>query len=199
MMMPVSVAMPKQAMKPTHTATLKSIGGALQPCMILGNRYMKNAPPDSYPTVFRPESPAKYALETNSGWADANNIKYGDKLIMLWKYEENLKAKEDMIKVASPKIGAEISSPLIIEGEARGNWFFEASFPVKITDSNGNELAVKPATANSDWMTTEFVPFSASLEFTPKETDIGFLILKKDNPSGFSENDDQIEIPIRFR
>ena len=45
MMMPVSVAMPKQAMKPTHTATLKSIGGADQPFMILGNRYMKNAPP----------------------------------------------------------------------------------------------------------------------------------------------------------
>ena len=37
--------MPKQAMKPTQTATLKSIGGADQPCMILGNRNMKNAPP----------------------------------------------------------------------------------------------------------------------------------------------------------
>ncbi len=63
-----------------------------------------------------------------------------------------------------------------------------------------NIFSDKPATANDNWMTTEFVPFSSSLEFTPpKETDIGFLILKKDNPSGLPENDDQIEIPIRFR
>ena len=47
MIMPVSVAMPKQAMKPTHTATLKSMGGVSQPFMIFGNRYMKKAPPAS--------------------------------------------------------------------------------------------------------------------------------------------------------
>ena len=39
------VAMPKQAMKPTQTATLKSMGGALHPWAILGNKYMKKAPP----------------------------------------------------------------------------------------------------------------------------------------------------------
>ncbi len=38
MMMPVSVAMPKQAMKPTQTATLKSIGGASQPLHDLGEQ-----------------------------------------------------------------------------------------------------------------------------------------------------------------
>ncbi len=160
----------------------------------------RNLVPESYPKSFGPNTQTQYVIETNSGWADSNNIKIGDMLIMPWKYEEKINAKEAIIKVNSPEIGAKISSPLAVDGEARGNWFFEASFPVKITDSNGNELAVKPATANDNWMTTEFVPFSASLEFTPpKETDIGFLILKKDNPSGFSENDDQIEIPIRFR
>ena len=44
--------------------------------------YMKNTPPDSYPTAFKPESRAKYVLETNSGWADTNNIKIGDTLII---------------------------------------------------------------------------------------------------------------------
>ena len=47
MMMPVSVAIPKQAMNPTQTATLKSSGGASQPFTIFGNRNRKNAPPAS--------------------------------------------------------------------------------------------------------------------------------------------------------
>ena len=54
-------------------------------------------------------------------------------------------------------------------------------------------------------MTEDFVPFSATLEFTSpypgKGQDFmkrGSLILKKDNPSGLPENDDALEIPIQF-
>jgi uncharacterized membrane protein (UPF0127 family) len=160
----------------------------------------KSAIPESYPKTFSSKEPAKYVIETNSGWCDQNNIKIGNTAVILYEYEAKIKAKENLIKAKNPNIGNVISSPLVIEGEARGNWFFEASFPVKIIDSNGNELAIKPATATSDWMTTEFVPFAVSLEFNPpKETDIGFLILKKDNPSGLPENEDEIQIPIRFR
>jgi uncharacterized membrane protein (UPF0127 family) len=162
----------------------------------------KSALPESYPKSFTSKEPAKYVIETSSGWCDKNNIKIGDATAILYEYETKIKAKEDLIKVKNPEIGETILSPLAVEGEARGNWFFEASFPVKLFDSNGNELAVKAATASNaaSWMTTEFVPFSVSLEFTPpKETDIGFLVLKKDNPSGLPEHDDEIQIPIRFR
>jgi len=48
-------------------------------------------------------------------------------------------------------------------------------------------------------MTTEFVPFKATLDFNPGTLTEGVLIFHKDNPSGLPENDDQFEIPIRFK
>jgi len=106
--------------------------------------------------------------------------------------------KSDLIRLSAPRPGATVTSPLTITGEARGNWYFEASFPVHITDANGNELGVVPAQAEGEWMTTEFVPFKARLVFSEPTTETGFLILKKDNPSGLPEHDDELKIPISF-
>jgi hypothetical protein len=111
----------------------------------------------------------------------------------------------DLIRVSSPKPGGQIASPLSITGEARGNWFFEASFPVTLTNWDGLIIAEHYATAQGEWMTTEFVPFEATLDFTKPpcmaNADYckrGFLILHKDNPSGLPENDAAIEIPVFF-
>ncbi len=106
----------------------------------------------------------------------------------------------DLIRIFSPLPNAEIQSPLVIRGEARGNWYFEASFPVKLYDANGKDVPLTPGyiMANGEWMTTEFVPFEASLKFTKPATATGTLVLMKDNPSGLPEHDAQIEIPVRF-
>ncbi len=104
----------------------------------------------------------------------------------------------DIIKVSSPVVGALVGSPLVVTGEARGNWYFEASFPVRLYDANGKELAVVPAQAQGEWMTTEFVPFSVTLTFEIPTTPTGTLVLEKDNPSGLPEFDDEISIPVRF-
>lgn len=93
----------------------------------------------------------------------------------------------------------EISSPLKITGEARG-WYFEGSFPVMLTDWDGRIIAQGVAIAKGEWMTTEFVPFEASLEFNkPEYKNNGFLILKKDNPSGLPQNDAAYEIPVKYK
>ena len=105
---------------------------------------------------------------------------------------------EDRIKVTKPLPNQVIENPLIIEGEARGTWFFEASFPVKLLDANGNVIASHFAQAQSDWMTENFVAFKAQIEFEKPSTDTGVLVLEKDNPSGLPENDAKIEIPVRF-
>lgn len=105
----------------------------------------------------------------------------------------------DLIRPATPKNNELIKSPLIVRGEARGTWFFEASFPVKLLDANGKEITVKPAQTKSDWMTSNFVPYEAVLEFRAPAMDTGFLVLKKDNPSGLPENDRELRIPVRFR
>ncbi|MEK7187874.1 MAG: Gmad2 immunoglobulin-like domain-containing protein [Patescibacteria group bacterium] len=111
---------------------------------------------------------------------------------------ENLK---NIIVVDNITEGQEISSPLVIRGKARGTWFFEASFPITITDWNGKIIAEHHAEAKSDWMTENFVPFEATVEFVPPAGNNlrGTLILQKDNPSGLPEHDAALEIPIAFK
>jgi len=106
--------------------------------------------------------------------------------------------KEDLIRVRIPKANQLIKSPLIIKGEARGVWYFEASFPIKLIDEVGNEVGHAIAQAQSDWMTEDFVPFEARLEFSNPTTKKGTLIFKKDNPSGLPEKDDELRVPVRF-
>lgn len=105
----------------------------------------------------------------------------------------------DMIEVQSPHINAEITSPLSVSGRARGTWFFEGSFPLVLVDWDGLIIAEGYATAQGEWMTEEFVPFTGTLEFEkPSYGKNGSLILRKDNPSGLPEHDAALEIPILF-
>ena len=106
--------------------------------------------------------------------------------------------KNNLIQVDTPVSGSVIKSPFTITGKARGFWFFEASFPLVLVDGNGKEILVSYATAEGDWMTEEFVPFSSTITFNTPTTATGTLILKKDNPSGEAVYDDSILIPVRF-
>jgi hypothetical protein len=109
--------------------------------------------------------------------------------------------KANLIRIDYPRPNQTITSPLVIKGQARGYWFFEASFPVVLTDWDGKIITQGIATAKNDWMTTEFVPYEATLTFTIDKniySNKGTLVLHKDNPSGLPENDDVLEIPIIF-
>ncbi len=105
---------------------------------------------------------------------------------------------KDLIEITRPASAALVESPLLIKGRARGTWFFEASFPIKLVDGNGNLLGSTIATAETDWMTTEFVPFTANLTFTLPSTTTGVLIFEKDNPSGLPEYAAEFRMPIRL-
>ncbi len=114
-------------------------------------------------------------------------------------------AKADLITLVTPVPNGIVESPLTIAGSARGNWFFEGSFPITLTNWDGLIIAEGIATADGEWMTTDFVPFRATLEFTspyPEGAEDfmkrGSLILQKDNPSGLPEHDNALEIPVRF-
>lgn len=112
--------------------------------------------------------------------------------------QEPIPPKHELIRVESPAPYTSVKSPLTVRGEARGFWFFEASFPVKLLDGNGKEIAVGIAQAQSEWMTKEFVPFIALLEFSSPKTEEGMLVLEKDNPSGLPEHADVFRFPVRF-
>lgn len=105
----------------------------------------------------------------------------------------------DSITVSNPLPNQVIRSPLQITGEARGTWFFEASFPVYLYDSEGKLIIQGAAQAQGEWMTEDFVPFSLTLEFDQPSVSDGELVLTRDNPSGLPENSAEIRIPVRFR
>jgi len=67
-----------------------------------------------------------------------------------------------------------------------------------IIDANGKELANGIARTEDNWMTENFVDFSATLTFVKPTTTKGTLLLKKDNPSGLAENEKTLEVPIIF-
>jgi hypothetical protein len=117
----------------------------------------------------------------------------------------HIESKSDRITLTGPAPGAVVINPFTISGQARGPWYFEASFPIFLTDWDGKIISQTVATAQGDWMTEDFVPFAAQLDFVnpykegdPDSMKRGTLILKKENASGLPEHDDALEIPVRF-
>jgi len=102
----------------------------------------------------------------------------------------------ERVKVTSPLSGASVGKNFTVTGEAPGNWYFEASFPVQVYDKDNNKLAGIPAQALSDWMTTGQVQFKADITLDGTYHGSATLVLLKDNPSGLPENDDSVSIPI---
>jgi len=107
--------------------------------------------------------------------------------------------KEDQIVLEHPLPGKVVTSPLRIQGRAKGYWYFEGDFPVLLTDWDGRIIAQGIAAAKGEWMSEDFVPFTSRLEFDPPSYgQRGTLILRKDNPSDDPALDNALEIPIRF-
>jgi len=102
----------------------------------------------------------------------------------------------DLIEVTSPLPGASVGKEFIVSGKARGAWFFEASFPIKLLDKNGAILAIFVAQATEEWMTTNFVPFNATITIPKSYTGPVTLLLEKDNPSGLPKHDASISFPL---
>ena len=104
----------------------------------------------------------------------------------------------DLVHVSSPRSGSRIQSPVTIEGVARGYWFFEGDFPIKVFDARGEELGIGIAQAAGEWMTEEFVSFQATVHFVKSDVKEGVIVLYKDNPSELRELDNELKIPVQF-
>jgi hypothetical protein len=110
--------------------------------------------------------------------------------------EPTTETASPMITVSTPLPNTKVTSPLHLTGSARGMWYFEASFPIRLVDANGNIIAQTHAEAQGEWMTENFVPFTSTLTWATSTGGAGTIIFMRDNPSGLPENDAQIEIPV---
>lgn len=102
------------------------------------------------------------------------------------------------VVLTSPKANTTVQKTFVVAGAAPGNWYFEATFPIKVIDRDGNVLLNTYATAQGDWMTTEQVTFTATVTIA-NYSGPATLVLLKDNPSGLPEHDDSVSIPITIQ
>jgi len=99
------------------------------------------------------------------------------------------------VNVTSPLADTRVTSPLIVEGTAPGDWYFEAQFPLQLRAADGALLAEAPARAQSDWMTEAPVPFRGELSFRVTHDTPATLILQEDMP-GEGATPREITIPV---
>lgn len=113
---------------------------------------------------------------------------------------ETGETSNENILVISPQPNEIVASPeILITGEASG-WYFEGSFGITLESPNATVLAQVPATAQGNWMTTDFVPFEATIDLSSiSYTGPATLVLNKANPSGLPQNDASISILIMIQ
>ena len=103
------------------------------------------------------------------------------------------------VLVDSPSRGALITTPVRVTGKARGSWYFEAEFPIRILNARDEMIGTGIARAQGDWQTSDYVPFEASIVFrAPPEDTTGYLVIEKSNPSGLPQNAAESRVPVRF-
>jgi hypothetical protein len=92
-----------------------------------------------------------------------------------------------------------LSSPIKISGTVPAGWMNEGVFPIKIFDASKNLITqnqgmeVNPGS----WTSGKPIEFKAEIEYETN-SDTGFVVLYKDNPSGDSKNDQSYEIPVKL-
>ncbi len=101
--------------------------------------------------------------------------------------------------VTSPKANATVGNTFVVSGAAPGQWYFEASFPIKIVDKDNNFIGQGIAQAQGEWMTTDQVTFTSTITLTGNYSGPATVVLMRDNPSGMPENDDSVSIPITIQ
>lgn len=107
------------------------------------------------------------------------------------------------ITVKAPAAGARVRSPLVVEGTAINDWFFEGQFVAELV-VKGQTLIQAPAMQAGDksWTDPGPVGFRAEMAFSVSENTDAELILSEDMPEPISPDSDvagparSIRIPI---
>lgn len=87
---------------------------------------------------------------------------------------------EELVQLESPFINAQVTSPLVISGKARKEWYGEGSFPIEIVNSDfqviGKGLA-KPEQTNAEDI--DLVPFQVEIVFDKPINERGYIVLRE--------------------
>ncbi len=106
--------------------------------------------------------------------------------------------KDDLVSL-SVKPGDTIKGKITVTGSVKGAYFFEANAGMQLLDANKVVLKSGNITATSDWMTSDPVSFTGTIDATGIPSGSGYLRIKNDNPSDLPQNDKYIDIPIFYQ
>lgn len=110
---------------------------------------------------------------------------------------EILGNKEDLLSF-SVKPGDTVSGILNLSGTVKNAYFFEGNIGIGLLDANKNILKQGNGTAISDWMTTEPVTFTATIDATGLSGK-GYIAIQENDPSGGEAGvPSEILIPVFF-
>ncbi|CAN5364159.1 hypothetical protein BH23BAC2_BH23BAC2_14510 [soil metagenome] len=127
--------------------------------------------------------------------SNSNERSPGEKSAIAGKVNDSIK---NLIRITNPRPGDVVTSPILLQGEARGFWFFEAETNVEILDANFKSMNQTIITAQGEWMTEDWVSFTGKLEFSTPATQQGFVVFHKANASGLAEHEGSDTISVRF-
>jgi hypothetical protein len=105
------------------------------------------------------------------------------------------------IKVDSPIVNAEVSSPIKITGAVNGGgWIgFEGQVgTVQLLDYKGNKVVGGVLKATTDW-TKNPIQFETNLTFTVKTPGSYTLLFSNENPSGDKSKDKKFGLSIKIK
>jgi hypothetical protein len=105
-------------------------------------------------------------------------------------------ATKNDIFVTAPEPAASVTTTIIIEGYARGPWYFEGTFPVEVKNAKGVVIGTGQGKAEGEWTSNNFAPFTAEVDLKALYNGQATIVLKKDNPSGNASKDASLSFPV---
>jgi len=100
-------------------------------------------------------------------------------------------SEEGEVVIQSPLPKEFVSSPLVIQGNAKRGWFFEGEIDIELVDANGK--VVKRWFGRA--LAAKRFPFRAEVEFSAPSTNAGELVIFKETEVGVRT---EYHLPIRF-
>jgi len=128
-------------------------------------------------------------------------IKHGNPSALMPTTECNIKEKTEQPTLILNDFneGDLLKTGDILSGKIKDSFFFEGSFPIRVEDIKGQILGISLAKSTTEWMTTDYVEFTTDkIDFDKSGNNEGYIIFKKDNPSGLPENDREIKLKVKF-
>ncbi len=106
----------------------------------------------------------------------------------------------EYIEVYKPQANEKITgSSVAVKVRVLAPWLSEASAPVEVTDASGKVLGTGKIVGPNDWMTKNgWMDIETNIAFKSNGAKNGFVVFKKDNPSGDPKRDQQVKVPVKF-